>query len=153
MVVQHVLEPGWSPSASLGSTYGSNAASNSKTLGLPAGVNVWCDLEGVDSATELNSVVSYCNNWFDAVAQEGYTPGLYVGYSSILNGEQLYNDLKFQHYWRSTSDVPEVANRGYQLIQSNPDTNVNGIAIDEDNTQTDEKGGQAQILSPSMILD
>src|SRR6266851_2973147 len=46
MPVQHVRKPGWSPTASLGQEDGQNAASNAQDVGFPAGVNVWCDLEG-----------------------------------------------------------------------------------------------------------
>jgi WD40 repeat protein len=46
--------------------------------------------------------------------------------------------LEFQHYWASASEVPAVAKRGYQLIQSDPDATVNDIGIDKDTTQTDQ---------------
>src|ERR1700679_3188315 len=45
--VQHVHRPGWSPSAQLGTLWGNNAAANAKSVGLPPGINIWLDLEGV----------------------------------------------------------------------------------------------------------
>ena len=47
MPVQHVARPGWSPTESLGSSYGRNAAAHVREIGFPPGVNVWLDLEGV----------------------------------------------------------------------------------------------------------
>ena len=148
MAVQHVRYPGWTPTASLGTTDGTNAVTNGQAVGLPPGVNIWCDLEGVSRAAQADAVIDYCNNWYDAVAEEGYVPGLYVGYHAILNGDQLYQALKFQHYWKSASEVPEVKVRGYQLIQSDPNPNatVNGIEFDKDTSQTDNEDGQAQWL-------
>ncbi|MFC7626386.1 DUF1906 domain-containing protein [Paraburkholderia humisilvae] len=142
MAVQHVDEPGWSPSQSLGQTYGNNAAGNAAQVGFPAGVNLWCDLEGVAGGVAASDVIDYCNAWFNAVSSAGYVPGLYVGANAVLTGQQLYSDLLFQHYWQSCSDVPEVSCRGYQMTQSFVSDPVNGIYIDEDTTQTDNEGGR-----------
>jgi len=142
MPVQHVANPGWVPSASLGQTNGSNAASNAAAVGFPLGVNVWCDWEGVSSGTPAQPVIDYCNAWYTAVSSAGYVPGLYVGADAILNGQQLY-DLSFQHYWQSESRVPALPQRGYQMVQSFVAAPVNGIGIDKDVAQTDSEGGQA----------
>ena len=142
MPVQHVPEPGWSPSADLGKQYGDNAAVNADQVGFPPRINVWCDLEGISSSATAQDVIDYCNAWYDAVAAWGYLPGLYVGANSILNGEQLY-ELKFQHFWKSESDVPTVAVRSYQMVQS-PSEPVNGIGIDRDVTYIDDEGGRPQ---------
>ena len=139
MPVQHVRYPGWTPSASLGSSLGERAAVNAYTVGFPAGVNVWCDLEGISNGTPSQQVINYCNAWYDAVAQWGYVPGLYVGYNTFLSSEQLYWSLQFAHYWQSMSDVPDVYKRGYQMVQQ-ATTTVNGISIDPDTTQTDNQG-------------
>lgn len=140
MAVQHVASEGWTPSAELGTTYGTNAANNAESIGFPPGVNIWLDLEGIASGTSSSEVTAYCTNWYNAVATAGYVPGLYVGANCILNGTQLYN-LPFQHYWQSLSKVPDIPNRGYQMVQSGVPDPVNGIAIDQDTTETDNKGG------------
>jgi len=145
MPVQHANEGGWSPSASLGQQDGTAAAANAATVGFPAGVNVWCDLEGVDPTVEAPAVTAYCRAWFDAVDAAGFIPGLYVGAEAILTGRQLFA-LPFQHYWRSQSSVPAIPKRGYQLIQFLPSVSVNGIDIDVDVIQTDKLGGQPQWL-------
>lgn len=146
MAVQHVRQPGWTPSQSLGTQDGTAAAANAKTVGLPQGVNVWCDLEGVSSAVSAQAVIDHCNAWFDQVNAAGYVPGLYVGANAILTGDQIFN-LKFKHYWRSQSNVPNIK-RGYQLIQLFPSLTLNGVDVDVDVTQNDFKGDQAQWLAP-----
>ncbi len=138
--VQHVLNPGWVPSTSLGTTYGTNAAANAASIGLPQGMNLWCDLEGVATGTSAQQVIDYCNSWYNSVAAAGYVPGIYVGANCILTGSQLYEDLSFQHYWKSLSNVPEIPNRGYQMIQT-LGSPVSGVSIDNDATQNDQKGG------------
>jgi hypothetical protein len=145
MPVQHVRKPGWSPNAPLGQQDGQNAVSNAQDVGFPAGVNVWCDLEGVGNSVAPQDVIDYCQAWYTAVNAAGFVPGIYVGYGSKLTGQQLF-DLSFQHYWRSQSTVPTIPERGYQLIQFLPSTTAFGIAIDLDITQTDGKGGKSQWL-------
>jgi hypothetical protein len=145
MPVQHVRLPGWSPTQSLGQQYGQSAATNAQSVGFPAGVNVWCDLEGVNPAAAPDDVIAYCEAWFQAVNAAGFFPGIYVGASAILTGQQLF-DLSFKHYWRSQSRVPEIPTRGYQLLQLYPAISINGIAVDIDITQNDNSGGQAQWL-------
>ncbi len=146
MSVQHVRAEGWSPTAALGQQDGANAGYNAAEIGFPAGVNVWCDLEGVNAASVASDVIGYCNAWFDGVAAAGYVPGLYVGANCILDGQQIY-DLKYQHYWKSLSRVPVLPARGYQLIQTLVPQAVNGIGIDQDVAQTDSEGGQALWLT------
>lgn len=145
MPVQHVRYVGWMPDESLGAQTGQTAADNAIHVGFPAKVNVWLDLEGISSDATAAGVVAYCNSWYDAVAQVGYLPGLYVGANSILDSQQLYSDLKFQHYWHSLSSVPNVAVRGYQMIQSDGGT-VHGVGIDKNLTQADANQGQVQWL-------
>jgi hypothetical protein len=137
--VQHVAASGWAPQASLGTEYGTHAAANAASIGLPPDMNIWCDLEGIQSQAAVADVIDYCNAWYDAVNAAGYVPGIYVGASCILDGQQLY-DLKFQHYWKSLSNVPTIPNRGYQMVQHASQT-VHGIGIDPDTTQTDMLGG------------
>lgn len=139
IAVQHVNAYGWSPTAALGTTHGSNAASNAQSIGLPQGMNLWCDLEGVATGTGAEAVISYCTAWYNAVRDTGYIPGLYVGPIAVLDAQQLY-DLPFQHYWKSASNVPEIPVRGYQLVQGLTITEC-GISIDPDTTQTDAEGG------------
>ncbi len=139
IAVQHVVSESWAPDQENGSRYGANAAANAASIGLPKGMNIWCDLEGVAAGTPAQAVIDYCNAWYVAVSNAGYVPGIYVGASCVLNGQQLY-DLPFQHYWKSASEVPPVEPRGYQLVQGLP-VPVFGTEIDPDTTQNDSQGG------------
>ena len=148
MPVQHVRMIGWSPTEELGQSTGADAGSNAEAVGFPAGVCVWCDLEGINESASVQKVIAYCNAWYEAVAEAGFVPGLYVGRKCVLSSEQLYQNLKFSHYWKSASTVPEVAVRGYQMIQTLEEDLVNEIGIDKDATQTDQLGGTAIWLAP-----
>lgn len=145
MAVQHVPDAGWSPLEVFGRTAGGNAAANARQVGLPPGVSIWCDLEGVDSGAAASDVIEYCNAWCFAVAGAGYVPGLYVGPNCGLDGQQLY-DLAFSHYWKSASHVPSLPARGYQMLQSLMRPPVNGIFVDEDVCSPDTEGGCPQWL-------
>lgn len=147
IAVQHVAAEGWVPTAALGTQYGTNAAANAASVGLPKGMNIWCDLEGVAAGTSAQTVIDYCQAWYAAASAGGYVPGLYVGANAILTGDQLYYNLSFQHYWKSLSRVPDITVRGYQLVQS-ATTTVNGVSIDGDTTQTDNSGGNVLWLAP-----
>lgn len=149
MPVQHFSGEDWSPSGSLGTTYGQAAAANVTAIGFPPGVNVWVDIEGVATGTNTQDVIDYANNWFDAVTAAGFVPGLYVGPGVGLTPAQLYSALKMKHYWRAgAGSTPIVATRGIQMQQSLPKT-VNGLSIDEDTTQDDAMGDGVLWLTPS----
>jgi hypothetical protein len=124
MVVQHVAKPPWSPTSALGKTYGQNAASYAAQGGLLTGVCLWLDLEGIAEGTDHQDIIDYCNAWFAAVAVAGYVPGVYIGYDVWLTEDELYFDLKTQHYWRADGNITDVSHRGYQIFQSttNPGT-------------------------------
>jgi Domain of unknown function (DUF1906) len=121
MLVQYVeSESAWTPTAKKGSTNGEVAASEAEKLGVPWGVTIWCDLEGVAVGTSRQQVIDYCNRWHSAVSGAGYVPGLYVGYHSGLTATQLYAKLRFTHYWSAynlNSDEAPIV-RGVQMKQS-----------------------------------
>jgi hypothetical protein len=151
MVVQHVEEPGWAPGGALGTTYGANAATFAQQIGIPPGVNVWLDLEGVSTAASAGDVTAYCQNWYRQVAAAGYVPGVYVGWRPGLSGQQIY-DLPFQHYWGAYNvDGDSTPGCGWCLKQSpGSGGTIVGIATsvyDDDVTQTDGEGRTVQWLS------
>ena len=139
------------PSAALGTRNGARTVAHAQGVGLPGGVNIFLDLEGVPSTVSAGNVIAYCNTWYDVVEAAGYIPGIYVGDSTQLSGDQLYNDLKMQHYWKSGSDVPDITTRGYQMVQSIPGNppSIGGQTIDTNVTMTDRLGGNAQWLAPN----
>jgi hypothetical protein len=146
MAVQHVALPGWAPTADLGTAYGGYAATYCKeVVGLPAGINIWLDLEGVAHGTPAQNVIDYCQAWYNEVNNAGYVPGIYVGYDTILDSQQLYSKISFKHYWRAYNG-PVVNVRGFQLIQHTEKT-INGITIDPNTTQNDKLGDAASWLA------
>jgi hypothetical protein len=66
-----------------------------------------------------------------------------VGFDAILDSDQLFHSLNFQHYWRAPGNIPDIAVRGYQVTQPQIDIEVHGITIDVDIAKTDRLGGQA----------
>lgn len=152
MPVQHVRDIGWAPSLELGASDGVHAAYHAFVIGFPPGVCIWCDLEGVLEGTPALQVINYCNAWYDAVIAAGYVPGLYVGADAILDGEALRFRLKFAHYWKSLSNVPEVVGRGYQMVQGE-EQKVNDISIESDRTQADLLGDRVFWLAPPPNID
>lgn len=141
MAVQHVPAAGWHPSLALARTYAAAASSQAKACALPPGMCLWLDLEGVAHGTATADIVAYCNAWFDIVRSNGFQPGLYVGANCGLDGKTLGTALACEHFWRSGSTVPDVAGRGYCMVQTISSNFVlAGIAYDLDVIQTDAKG-------------
>lgn len=151
MVVQHVKsEDGWTPDGPLGTTYGTNAAAFAAQAGVPPGVNVWLDLEGVAPGTPAADVIAYCRNWHDRVADAGYVPGIYVGWHPGLSAQQLYA-LPFQHYWGAYNvNADQAPACGWCLKQAPASGgNIAGIrpdSYDDDVARTDQKGRNVQWL-------
>jgi len=140
----------WRPTG-WGTTYGQRAVDSARRIGFPAGVNIWVDVEAVNGATPASDVITFVNEWSSVVASAGFVPGIYVGANSGLDGNQLYNSLTLEHYWKSGSLVPAIPTRGYQMIQTIPGTprSIGGVSIDTNVTQTDGLGGNALWLSPT----
>jgi hypothetical protein len=154
MLVQYVeSDTSWIPSGTKGTANGSVAAEEAVRLGVPWGVTVWCDLEGVRSGTASQKVIDYCNNWHRAVSSAGYVPGLYVGYHSGLTPTQLYRSLRFTHYWGAYNLNADLypAVRGLQMKQARrtaDDSEQNSrIDFQTDTIRTDALGGRPTLLA------
>jgi hypothetical protein len=156
MAVQHVeSEDSWTPTPEKGSANGAVAATHAATIGIPSGVTLWCDLEGVAPGVPAQDVIDYCNRWHSAVAGEGFLPGLYVGFNAGLNAKQLYRDLRFTHYWSAynlnSDQAPAV--RGVQMRQAvrKPLDEVPGIKppFQTDTIRADALGGLPTLLGPT----
>lgn len=154
MVVQHVAPPGWKPDGALGASYGAIAAQETRGTGVPEGVTLWCDLEGVSPHAAALDVIAFCNQWYSAVHAAGYEPGLYVGDSPGLNAEQLYRRLRFKRYWAAYNlnkdNYPAV--RGVQMRQRavRVADRVNGCSFefDVDVIRADALGGTPVLALP-----
>jgi hypothetical protein len=154
MAVQYVeSESSWKPSAVKGSRNGGVAASEAEKLGLPWGVTIWCDLEGVEVGTPAQTTIDYCNRWHAAVSAAGYVPGLYVGYHARLTPLQLYRSLRFTHYWGAYNLNADQypAMRGLQMKQSRrkPADLPTDFSLDfqVDKVSADALGGRPTLLA------
>jgi Domain of unknown function (DUF1906) len=146
MAVQHCALPGWEPNAAMGGQYGQYAATYSQSIGLPARMNIWLDLEGVGPLVKAEDVIAYCEAWFTAVSAVGYVPGIYVGWNIVITDQQLY-DLPFAHYWRAYNCEQVVLERGYQIVQ-HPQQTLDRINYDPNTLVADGMGGLPVWLSP-----
>jgi len=153
MAVQHVeSETSWVPSAEKGEAYGSGAARAAKAVGLPAGVTVWLDLEGVAEGTDAAVVVAYCQAWYAMVADAGYEPGLYFGWHAGLTGEQLYHALSFARFWAAYNadgdqyPTPRGACMRQRLAEKGEFTGY--LELDVNTVQADALGGLPTLLAP-----
>lgn len=149
MAVQHCPLAGWTPSAALGQSYGRVAAQNAQAVGLPIGLSLWLDLEGVAPYAGAADTIAYCNAWAGEIEANGFSPGLYVGANQPLSGDELYWRLRVTRYWRSASTVPEIPYRGYCMAQALAPSPIDGVALDRDVTIGDAFGGLPMWLTPS----
>ncbi len=147
MVVQHVRFPGWKPSAAVGTADGQTAVEHALAAGVGTGTCLWCDLEGIAGSAE--DTIAHANAWATAVRAAAYDPGVYVGAGVPLTGAQLFEALTVQRYWKSLSQVPNVATRGYQMVQRAGGPLVAGVSIDRNRIQTDAKGGLPIWFAPA----
>jgi hypothetical protein len=151
MAVQHVARPGWAPTIALGGAYGYVAATNAAAIGLPPGMTLWLDLEGVAPYASRADTIAYCNTWAGAVAAAGYDPGVYVGANQPLTGDDLYWRLRLARYWKSASRVPDIPYRGYCMAQSLAPSPVDGIDLDRNVIMADAFGGLPSWLAPAGV--
>lgn len=148
MVVQHVASAGWTPSQSLGESYGSYAAQNAQAIDIPPGLILWVDLEGVASGTPASTTTAYCQAWADEVRGAGYVPGVYIGANTGLTANEI-EALPFDYYWQSGSSVPALSQTGYCMVQSISSSYVlGGVEYDLDVVQTDLDGKTPVWLAP-----
>jgi hypothetical protein len=142
-VVQHCLNPGWSPSGQLGQAHGTAAARNALAAGYELGAVVWQDLEGVAPGTPAQSVIDYCDQWGDAIIHAGFLHGLYSGFGSMLSAEQLYALPTVHTYWAASPSY-YLPTRGFAMIQIVEDITPRnlGFQIDIDMCGADALGGR-----------
>ena len=71
-----------------------------RALGLPAGIHVFLDMEGLAAyKTDPPVLISKVNAWADTVRAAGYRPALYVGNPQPLTSQELWA-LRVELYWR-----------------------------------------------------
>ena len=137
MPVTYSRGGGWTPSAMLGVSDGNSTVASLHALGLPKGITVWCDLEGMGGVAA--DTIAYANAWAVAVKAAGYIPGAYIGAGIPLNSSEIYK-LVVSAYWHSCSQVPDVDTCGYMMIQLYPpNAIICGVEVDIDVIESDHK--------------
>lgn len=138
MLVTPSRAPGWRPTAALGSEDGRRAVDALARLAAPATVTIWIDLEG--AAAPAGPYVEACAA---ALRAARYEAGLYVGAEpGGLDSASLWALRGVTRYWRSGSDVPTPARRGWCMQQLRPlDTTIVGVRVDVDVVERDHLGG------------
>lgn len=142
-LVQHVRATagqGWTPSDQLGFADGMVATRLAWEAGYPEGAHLTLDLEDVKPGTPSQMVIDYCNAWCQSVADR-YDPMLYVGFSTMMTGEQLYEALPYIHLYWSDYGNRYVAERGCAVKQMAPGVTIGGVGYDLDHVGLDMKGG------------
>lgn len=71
-----------------------------KALGIPTGVSVWLDLEGLKAYhSDIPTLIAKINAWADGIAAAGWMPCLYVGAPQPLTSAELHA-LHVVRYWK-----------------------------------------------------
>ena len=137
---------GWQPSAQAGTVAGQTAVAHARVAGCPPGMTLYFDAEGPGAGGQ--ALIDHLNTWARVVQNAGYVAGLYVGWGLGLTSTQLYQ-LAFTAYWKSCSNVPPVAVRGYHMVQQGPPNRyVNGLLVDINTVQADAKGNTPIVWMP-----
>jgi Domain of unknown function (DUF1906) len=140
--------PGWSPSASDGTSEGQRDVLALQALGAPQGVTVFTDLEGVNPALAAQSTLDWANARAAVQRVGGYDPGLYVGAEQPLNGSQL-DQLVVDRYWQGLSRLTAPGAPlgfvleplgGWNMRQLPHTTTMAGIPVDVNATSYDFRG-------------
>jgi hypothetical protein len=98
-IIQHALAGGTVLTPALGATYGGNAISNTKSIGVPAGAYIWLDIENFGSGSDP---IGFCENWAGALQVDGtYYPALYYGAPGLSSAQvqQLMSQRWFSASW------------------------------------------------------
>lgn len=133
--VNHSRNPGWLPSAIDGKKDANRDLADLLRLGIPKGVHMAFDLEGVGGGSPSN-VIAHVNAHAGGIQAGGYLASLYVGYGALLNSVQLYA-LRSTLYWHSCSRIVDMAGAeaapecGWAMMQiSPPNINLFGVIVD-----------------------
>lgn len=141
-IAQHVRRGIWMPTETMGSSDGDAAATHSLSAGYLPGATLWNDLESI-AAGASDETIAYANAKHAQVVSAKIEPGEYIGDRCPLTSEALYHELISSLYWKSGSNVPDVAIRGYCMRQTIPGPTYAGISFDRNVHSGDALGGMA----------
>jgi len=138
-LVTYSRAPGWIPSAVVGAADGSKDVDRLRELGVPAGMLVWIDLEGVNGSAA--DVAGWVESRAAVLVAAGYVAGLYVGAGETLSAAQLYAIPNVTRYWRAfNAGIPEPRCGWCHFQTFPPNQMLHGVQIDRDFVQADYEG-------------
>jgi Domain of unknown function (DUF1906) len=141
MLYQRPRLPGWVPSTALGRADAAVFVAKATRAGYLVGGSTWDDLEGIGGTGA--ATIAYANEKFADMRAASYPLGDYVGAGLPLTGDELYRELLTGCFWRSVSNVPDVAVRGYAIVQVAENVVVAGVTVDISVARADRLGGRA----------
>jgi len=108
-----------------------------KALGIPKGVTVYADMEGVKAYnTNPDDLIYVLNRWANDIKAAGYIAGLYVGSPQPLTSEELWK-LRVERYWKGqgacrdrNGDLAEPRGCGWGMTQMWPSVTAGGVLVD-----------------------
>jgi hypothetical protein len=150
--VSEARTSGWN--ATTGTQDGQRAVALAKALGLPQDATpllcLACDMEGMGACAPADAL-DYATNRCAAVVSGGFRGEVYVGDSVPLTPAQLYGIPLATSYWRSLSNVQQVAFADYAKWQGYPTQTLQlpsgSWAADLNFVTMDKKG-----RSPTMVV-
>jgi len=151
MLFQGYDPAAWSGGESAARARAALAVQEAQKVGF--GGTLWLDSEAWPNTVTLAEWANWINTWSQAIRDAGLTDGVYVGAGQpyIVSPLILYQNLSTEHYWRSASAVPNVATRGYQVVQVRLDIMLAGWPVDLDVVHPDYLGGlpMASVARPA----
>jgi len=118
-----------------------------KALGIPPGVTVWLDLEGMKAwKDDPVQLIAKLNAWSAPIAAAGYVAGLYCGVPQPLTSKELGDLPQFTRYWAGQGrQVDRFGNLseptpGYCMRQFFPSVTWAGVLVDANMVGADYKG-------------
>jgi hypothetical protein len=119
-----------------GACDGQESAREAQKLGLPAGVTLFLDLEGMKAFhADPVALRSTLDGWARAVVAAGYVAGLYVAPPQPLTSDELY-EMPFTRYWKGGGSIRDRYDAlaeprcGWCCVQGYPSVDRGGVLVD-----------------------
>lgn len=125
---QHPRFPGWRPREHDPEVDALHAATFAKAAGYAPLTHGYVDAEGMNSDTTWQEAHFYNSRWTHVIVEEGFSGGLYDGYSEPETPMELYEIHDATSYASDAADR-RIAIRGTALVQR-PQIKILGVDFD-----------------------
>lgn len=118
-----------------------------KALGLPLGIHVFLDVEGLKTFhTDPVALRNLIGAWAKPLKDAGWIPALYAGVPQPLTSDELWK-LPVELYWKGqgrqvdrNNALAEPTGCGWAMTQMFPSVQRGGLLVDANMTGNDYKG-------------